>query len=256
MDSVYKFNSQLEARDKVFRLIQYGTRLLWSLRQGTTGGQVDELKKIESAISFSRQMLRFGKFLESLNAALRSVHLQDAFLRTTLSLAQIADGLYLLCDHFVWLSKLGVIKVNEERFAVMGDSYWLYSTLLLLAKHLYQMQIIWANAPLRSFDSVAYQHHLQVSSNKRSSSNSNFETSTDGSYSAYLRHRTSATARHLLHFAMVNRSLTLEVLKNLCDAVISMNASRKVAFSPFTVGFVGVISSLIPLLKYKTLGVC
>lgn len=179
-------------------------------------------------------MLRFGKFLESMNASLKSVNLHDSFLRTTLSLSQISNGLYLLCDNLVWLSKVGVIKINEDRFAQLGDSYWLYSTLLLLAKNLYQMQIIFQNAPIRSFDSCA--HQLNGDNNT-------------------VRQRTYSTAKQFLDFAMYNRRLTLEVLKNLCDTVISMNASKKVQFSAFTVGFVGTVSSLIPLLKYKTLGV-
>lgn len=175
-------------------------------------------------------MLRFGKFIESLNASLYSIHLQDSFIRTTLSLSRIANGLYLLCDNLVWLSKVGVIKLNEDRFSVLADSYWLYSTLLMLAKNLYQMQIIYQNQPLRSFDCMRHSGKMGAP-----------ETTVD-------------TAKQVIDFACYNKSLTLDVLKNLCDTVISLNASKKAQFSSFTVGLVGVISSLIPIFKYKTLG--
>ena len=176
-------------------------------------------------------MLRFGKFMGSLDGALKSIHLQDSFLRTTLSLSRIADGLYLLCDNLVWLSRVGLIKLNDEdRFSVLADSYWFYATILLLAKNLYQMQLIYQNQPQRSYDCACAKD--------------------EG-----VREKTYNTAKQIIDFACYNRSLTLEVLKSLCDTVISANASKKARFSSFTVGFVGVVSSLIPILKYKTLGI-
>ena len=173
-------------------------------------------------------MLRFGKWLESINLSLHSIHLQDSFIRTTLSLSRISNSLYLLCDNLVWLSRIGVLNLNEERFSKLSNSYWFYATILLLAKSIYQLHLIFQNQP-RPFDAA----HRREST---------------------AREKTYNTAQQIIDFACYNKVLTLEILKNLCDTGISMNAADKVHFSPATVGFFGVISSLIPILRYRTLG--
>ncbi|KAI2808480.1 Peroxisomal membrane protein PMP30B, partial [Blomia tropicalis] len=203
-------------------LAQYASKFLWSIKDSESpesSAQIKQMQNFENTL-----MLRFGKCVEALTTSLNSLPLNDNFLRTTISLSRISNGLYLLCDNIDWLVRIGLLKWDEVRYAKMANNYWLYGVVLVLIKNLYQLQLIYYNHP-RSFDTF----HC------------------DGSGSNMLD--LYSYMKELSNFVCYNKGLTLEIVRDICDLCLSLNASEKYSFTPTTVGFAGVISSLIPILK-------
>lgn len=73
------------------------------------------------------------------------MRLQDNIMRTTVSLSRISYALYLICDNIIWLSRVGVIRCNEQRFIELGQSYLLYSSALAAVKNVYQLKLMHDN---------------------------------------------------------------------------------------------------------------
>nr|XP_027195424.1 peroxisomal membrane protein 11A-like isoform X2 [Dermatophagoides pteronyssinus] len=167
------------------------------------------LKQIELMMALSRQALRFGKFSEAFNSSIHSMRLQDNWMRTTLSLSRISYGLYLLCDNIVWLSRIGVIRCNEQRFCELAQSYLLYSSALAAVKNIYQLKLIADN------------HNERYGHNNNS----------------------------IIQLLMMNKILAMELGKNLCDICLCLHSLDRIRLSPINVGLMGLISSLIFLLK-------
>ncbi|KAH7643473.1 Peroxisomal membrane protein PMP30B [Dermatophagoides farinae] len=210
MDSVMKFNIYNDDRERIFRIVQYVSHLLWAVQDKMANNPetVLRLKQIETMMALSRQALRFGKFSEAFNLSIHSMRLQNNMMCTTLSLSRISYGLYLLCDNIDWLSRIGAIRCNEERFVQLAQSYLLYSSALAAVKNVYQLKLIHNN-----------------------------------------RERYGQQQQDLMNLIMMNKVLSLQVAKNLCDICLCLHSLRKIQLSPINVGLLGLISSLIFLFK-------
>ena len=82
-------------------------------------------------------MLRFGKSHEMLEKALKSIHLQDDFLRFILTSSNLNQCCYLLLDNVLWLNTLGVVRLVPERqreLSQWSNKFWLFSTVLSVAR--------------------------------------------------------------------------------------------------------------------------
>ncbi|KAH9417114.1 Peroxisomal membrane protein PMP30B [Dermatophagoides pteronyssinus] len=211
MDSVLKFNIYNDDREKIFKIVQYASHLMCALqsKMANNAETVLRLKQVELMMALSRQALRFGKFSEAFNSSIHSMRLQDNWMRTTLSLSRISYGLYLLCDNIVWLSRIGVIRCNEQRFCELAQSYLLYSSALAAVKNIYQLKLIADN------------HNERYGHNNNS----------------------------MIQLLMMNKILAMELGKNLCDICLCLHSLDRIRLSPINVGLMGLISSLIFLLK-------
>lgn len=150
------------------------------------------------------------------------MYLQDNILRTTTSLSRISDSMYLFFDNLVWLSKVGIIKIDEKRYSKLANTYWLYSSLLLLTKNLYQLKILYENRLTR------LQNVIRTKSDE-------------------------SLIEQLTQLIQYNKALTLDLLMNLCDVFICLNSLKKFQISSYKIGLLGLLSSLISLYKYKAI---
>ncbi|XP_035658441.1 peroxisomal membrane protein 11A-like, partial [Branchiostoma floridae] len=81
MEAFINFSAQTKGRDKLFRTVQYGSIFLRAVLGSTNTDVVGKMKKLESQVSMTRKLMRFGKSLDSVDAARRASKLQDELLR-------------------------------------------------------------------------------------------------------------------------------------------------------------------------------
>lgn len=224
--SLIKFNAQTNGRDKLCRLFQYGCRMVWGhlQRSGNATETIQKLKNIEYMFSMTRKLLRFGKSLDFIQGALKSLHLKDVVLRLTITLSKINQAFYLLFDHFLWFNNVGAIKLNKQYWSELSSRFYLATLMLNLVRDFYD---IW-NLLVKELNKSA--------ARKKSSPYING----DSNY-----HTLPKKERTLAYIIEQNRTLFLETAKNLFDLSIPMSTLGYIKLSPRTQGIMGLISSAI-----------
>lgn len=155
-------------------------------------------------------MLRLGRFLDSLYSALETIRHPDLVIRVSITLARIADGLYLLADHVIWLSRAGIFRVNLDKWNNTANKYWLMTLTMNLTRDMYEIARILERKRF-SWDKTSDNWSRNV---------------------ALLRHR---------------QDVVLDTIKNLCDIFIPLSALGHTDLSPGVVGLLGVISSALAM---------
>ena len=129
MDTLIKLNSTRVGRDKIFRTLQYALRAINSRPYLAT----DESRDLEKTLASFRKLLRLGTFIDVLQSAKQSIHHPDFFTRILVTLGKIANAMFLLGDHVIWLHRNNLLKMKDikewERFS---NKSWLYSIILNL----------------------------------------------------------------------------------------------------------------------------
>lgn len=63
-------------------------------------------------------------------------HIPDLALRTLVTLGRIAQALFLLADHLIWLGRVGLVKIKDsERINRIYNQCWLYFITLGLLRY-------------------------------------------------------------------------------------------------------------------------
>lgn len=225
---IAKFNSQTAGRDKLFRLLQYSSRLVWYLVQKNTNRRdlVTRLQNLEVTFSAGRRLLRLGRFLDGLHSALATIGLPNVPLRLCLTLTRLAYALYMLIDNMVWLHQVGLISIDKEGWHYTANKLWLVSTIAALARDLYEVSELLA---------------LYVGQG--------------GSPAA----RPLAGSKQLRTLAdlgtqlvTVHRALVLDLVKNFADFWLPYTALGRTTLKPGAIGFLGVVSSvaaIVPMFR-------
>ncbi|GAA5854655.1 hypothetical protein JCM8547_004925 [Rhodosporidiobolus lusitaniae] len=100
-----KVGSTTVGRDKLYRAIQYFARFLafYCLRKGYSNETVARLSALKSTLALSRKLMRIGKPLEHLQAAVKGLDISDPVLKLTAVGRQLGYAGYLFNDMLVWL---------------------------------------------------------------------------------------------------------------------------------------------------------
>ncbi|XP_063981240.1 peroxisomal membrane protein 11B [Diachasmimorpha longicaudata] len=217
MDLLIKVNSQTAGRDKIARFFQYGSRAGWYLLQNgeTTRHSVDVLKSLEYTFSSFRKLLRFGRSLDSLYSALSTIKDPDIVIRFTVTFSKIANGLFLLADHLIWIGRAGLFRINLEKWTKVANKYWLFTIVMNLVRDLYEI--------------------IQIIEQTSLGRNSKINLSTEN-----LMCKTST-------YFKCHKGIILDSIKNGCDFFIPMTALGYTKLSPGTIGLLGLISSAVGL---------
>ncbi|CAK8694701.1 unnamed protein product [Clavelina lepadiformis] len=101
---------------------------------------IQKLAKLESHASTTRKFFRLGKSLESLQAARKTMALVDPVLRTTLTISHLNKAGFLFIDHYLWLGRIGIAKV-DKRWDYISARFYLGSILLSILRDLYAVYI-------------------------------------------------------------------------------------------------------------------
>ena len=169
-------------------------------------------------------MLRFGKSLDFIQGALKSLHIKDIVLRLTITLSKINQAFYLLFDHFLWFNNVGAVKLNKEYWSKISSRFYLTTLILNLVRDFYDIRNL-----------IVEEMNKSAARKKRSpymNGDANFQT-------------LPTRERSLVYIMHQNRTLLLDTVKNLFDLSIPMSTLGYVKFSPRTQGMFGLISSAI-----------
>ncbi|XP_077279380.1 peroxisomal biogenesis factor 11ab [Temnothorax americanus] len=157
MDIVVKLNEQTAGRDKIIRLLQYGSRVYWYYAQNmrSTRYSAERLRSLEFTFSSFRKLLRFGRCLDSFYSALKMIKYPDPTVRRTLIVAKITNALYLMADHFIWIGRVGILRVDLEKWNKVANKYWLLTIIMSLMRDIYEIVKI-----LGHEKTAVKQHHI------------------------------------------------------------------------------------------------
>lgn len=234
MDLVVKYNNQTAGRDRLFRLLQYGSRLLWWLAEQNRSDKdvVSKLKNLEYSLSTGRKLLRLGRSVDTLYGALSTMHLNDLVHRLTLTMSRINLAVYLFADHLLWLGRVGLSDLNKDKWSNRANRFWLFSILLNLIRDIYEIVRI----------SV---REVEARNKKRWHAGNKFDTAkSHGFQNSFV----SIVSRLVSKCLNEHQDLVMDTVKNGCDVFIPLAGLGYVQSSPGFIGLCGVISSLIGIL--------
>lgn len=216
MDTIVRLNNQTAGRDKIIRLLQYGSRASWYFFQNgeKSRQKIDVLKSLEYTFSSFRKLLRLGRCLDSLQAALSSMRYPDLMIRITLTLSKISNALFLLADHIIWVGRAGICQVNVDKWNQVSNKYWLMAIVMNLARDVYEISQIMERESvglrLRASRSCKLNLPIQI----------------------------RALCRVQNH-----TDVLVDTVKNSCDIFIPLTSLGYTKLSPGVVGLLGFISS-------------
>ncbi|KAJ8386494.1 hypothetical protein AAFF_G00169640 [Aldrovandia affinis] len=212
MDSWVRFNAQSQAKERLFRAVQYACTLLgYTLQKGGAGGDLlTKIKLLEAHVSVVRKLMRLGNSAEALEAAKRAIHLSDCVLRLCVTVAHLNRAMYFACDNVLWVGKTGLLpKLDQAKWGQRSFRYYLFALILNLTRDAYEGP---ASGPTAMAARLQRELHLLA---------------------AVLR---------------CNPPLLLDLVKNLCDLFIPLDRLGLYQTGPGFVGACGLTSSVLSLL--------
>ncbi|GFO07753.1 peroxisomal membrane protein 11b-like [Plakobranchus ocellatus] len=230
LDNIVKFNSLASGRDKLFRLVQYSTKFMWWYLQkhGVSESTVLKLQKLSSSLSTTRKFMRLGKSVDFVHGALRSIHLADHILRWTITLSKLNQSVYLLFDHIVWAGRVGLAVIDKDKWSNLSARFWLVTIMLNIIRDIYEiLGILYSEMKQRTAKMSRSQYKNGASEHK------------------HLSRSSLSNSQLLLKCVVENPPVFLDLARNLCDAVLPLEALGYVRASPGIQGLTGTVSSVI-----------
>lgn len=226
---IIKFGGQTNGRDKFFRLVQYSVKLIWwNLKN--KNDLVEKLKKLESSMSMTRKLLRMGKSLDFIQAALKSLHIKDDVIRWTVTLSKISQSMFLLFDHIIYFHNLGIIKTDKAKWSKISAQFWFFSLALNLTRNFYDITNL---VKLEMSKQQKRGNEMQYSNGETTATYNGRQTSNAGALSV------------VRQCVCDNKPVFLDLVKNVSDMVLPLNTLGKVNASTGVQGSLGIISSMI-----------
>lgn len=166
-------------------------------------------------------MLRFGRCIDVLHAAQRTIHLKDITLRFTLTLSKISQALFLYADHILWLSRSGMVKsINAKKWSDTANKYWFVSIVMNLCRDFYELSRLIEQSVSRGQTLNKMLSELKT------------------------KEQFVNLTRQTCLYVCDHREIFIDTMKNACDLFIPLTALGYTKLKPRTVGLLGVISSL------------
>lgn len=239
LDKIVKFNAQASGRDKLFRLVQYCSKFVWWYlhKAEVADDLVEKLKLLSSALSTCRKFLRVGKSIDFVQAALKTLHTTDNVLRWTITVSKLNQAVYLIFDHIVLAGRIGIANVDKEKWNKLSAQFWVATLILGIVRAVYDMTLVFSR-DLRAREAKAWQYH---------------KTSTNGdgpdTNNRHIRRNSSGAVPTRLQVVLQslseNKPLALDLIKNVSDLVLPLEALGHLNASPGVQGLAGIISSVI-----------
>ncbi|XP_068693276.1 peroxisomal membrane protein 11A-like [Montipora foliosa] len=140
--AVVKYNQQTLGRDKLCRIIQYGSRLSSYLlaQAGASADLVNRLKTLDKQTSTSRKIFRLGRSLDMILGAIRAREIRhDSVLKILIICRRITFAFYYIIDHITWAVRLGLYKSNLKEWSKLEAKLWLIALGFGLLRNLYDI---------------------------------------------------------------------------------------------------------------------
>ncbi|KAG9355278.1 hypothetical protein JZ751_000116 [Albula glossodonta] len=255
MDSWVRFNAQSQAKERLFRSVQYACTLLGHMLQkgGANSDLLTKIKQLEAHVSLVRKLMRLGNSAEALEAAKRAIHLSDCVLRLCITVAHLNRAMYFACDNVLWAGKTGLLpKLDQTKWSQRSFRYYLFALILNLTRDAYEIKLLMERES-RSGGAGSGAKGAWSSPSSPPPDNSELLHSA-GPQSPVLPSQGALSARlqrelHLLVAVLrYNPPLLLDLVKNLCDLFIPLDRLGLYQTGPGFVGACGLTSSVLSLL--------
>jgi hypothetical protein len=235
LDEVIRFTSRTTGRDKIYRTVQYASRLLaWYYIKKRRGGSIELFQNLESVMSVTRKGkipnrlfesilfsffkfkgMRLGRFVDYFKSVFESFHIRNKRIGTLLGIIAVCQGLFMLFDNLLLLNRFKIIHLTyPEHIQKYLYQVWLLWVSLALTRDYYEIQAAFA---------VGQHHHYQQKQDK------------------------SLLRRANVFWA--NKPLVIDTVKNLCDLYIPLSNLNVVRANTGLQGLAGTISSVLGLLQ-------
>lgn len=189
-------------------------------------------------------MLRLGKSVEVLYGTLKTLHIPDASLRSLLTLSRIAQSLFLLVDHIIWFGRVGLFKIDTEKWSRLANRCWLYSIVLNLLRF-YPFFKYFSSALIcpKLFLRDVYEIKLSWRQDSIATRPAQGERACFGALSDYCQ-ALFPQIFYLKSYCLDHKDVAVDTAKNLCDIFIPLSNQGHVTLNPGIIGALGVLSSI------------
>lgn len=151
LENTFELLKYTNGRDKLYRTVQYAARLLawfyarYGIPQGTFAGV--SLDAIKQVLSTSRKLMRLGKPMETLKAAIKAFSNQsnDIVVKSLSITRHLNYTLFLSFDALLWLhlTKIRpVSKATSEKFTKNAYRFWALGLLSGVITGIYKEQML------------------------------------------------------------------------------------------------------------------
>ncbi|KAI4492079.1 hypothetical protein M0802_010087 [Mischocyttarus mexicanus] len=201
----------------------YGTIMVFLMLFAWLGNTINNLLLSYIAV------LRLGRCLDSFYLVLSTMRYPDLIVRITLTLSKIANALFLLADHIIWLGRVGIFRVDIEKWSKVSNKYWLMNVILNLTRDVYEIVKIYEQEKFHSSKKI----------------------------STILKCKSVDQYKALLCLKD-HKDIVMDTIKNGCDLFIPLTALGYTKLTPGIIGICGFVSSMLgiytlihPLYKLK-----
>lgn len=161
-------------------------------------------------------MFRFGRSLEAVRSARRAVNLQSYMLSLILTTSHTNKAVYLLIDHYIWMGRVGLLKIDDKYWGDKASRFWLLSLILGFVRDLYSLR-------------VSTEKSLEDRHNEK----------------PYKSEGAGDIVMAVFYALRNNPQAALDLVKNGCDIVIPANSLGIINVNNGVVGLCGVLSSIL-----------
>ncbi|CAG7823256.1 unnamed protein product [Allacma fusca] len=254
MDEFIKFNNQTSGRDKIFRLCQYTSRIVWYSLEKRHGNAavLQKAKHLDEILGLMRRLLRFGRFYETLHSTFPVMSISDGVIRLTSSLSRIANASFMFLDHVVCLDKLGLLPskmIEAPKWDLLATKFWLYAILLGLTRDFYDILRIYKEE---------FQVKFRTSRIREMANSAGTSSSTSTAEIKNLKYRIvnhpNSVVKCVRQVKVISQcvhdhaDVAVDTVKNLFDLFIPLNSLGIVKLSPGVIGLLGCLSTVVSVI--------
>ncbi|XP_035287280.1 peroxisomal membrane protein 11B [Anguilla anguilla] len=251
MDSWVRFNAQSQAKEKLFRAVQYACTLLgYTLQKGGTGSDLlTKVKQLEAHVSLVRKLMRLGNSAEALEAAKRAIHLSDCVLRLCITVSHLNRAMYFACDNVLWAGKTGLLpKLDQTKWSQRSFRYYLFALILNLTRDAYEIKLLMERESRSGGAKGAWLSPSAPPPDGGEQPQSPASQFPVLSPAGALSPRLQQELRLLVTVLRSNPPLLLDLVRNVCDLFIPLDRLDLYRTGPGFVGACGLASSVLSLL--------
>ena len=172
--------------------------------------------------------MRLGKSVDFVHGALRSIHLADNILRWTITLSKLNQSVYLFFDHIVWAGRVGLATIDKDYWGKLSARFWIVTIVLNIIRDIYEiLGILYSEIKQRNAKKSRSQYKNGASEHK------------------HLSRPSVGNTQLLLKCVVENPPVFLDLVRNICDAVLPLEALGYIKASPGIQGLTGTVSSVL-----------
>lgn len=183
---------------------------------------------------FFFSVFRLGNSVNSIHAAMSTLHISDPVLRFCLTFGNLNRALYFICDNILWARSIGLIRdIDKERWSLSSTRFYFLSLVMNLTRDVY----------------VIIQLMVQKSRDRHYQKKIDQHLNESPDVACVIVPQLDAFLFLLLESLRNEPSVALDTFKNVCDLFIPLDKLGIYQTNAGVVGFCGLVSSLLGILS-------